>query len=192
MAPDLGRLINLLVLHRAIPAPPPRKQWPRRLNIARIVVKTLLIGYVLYAQVKGELDTRKEIDGGGELAPPVTGVFDVEQYSIDGAARPPLLTDTARWRTFAINQWGGVMIRHMNDTSEHFGGVFVPGTVLLYPYVDAPANGLLFHVVDATHVTVGGVIDKHWITAVLVKQDDSDSLLTSRGFHWINEYPLNR
>jgi hypothetical protein len=192
MAPDLGRLIGLLVLHRAVPASPPRARWPRRREHARIAVKVLFIGYVLYSQIKGELETRDLIAGGGDVAPPVTGVFTVEEFAIDGVARPPLMTDATRWRTVSINQWGGVMVRHMDSTSERFGGVFVPGTAILHPYSDGPPVTMLVHVIDPTHVTVGGPLAKHWTSARLVKQDDADSLLVSRGFHWINEFPLNR
>jgi hypothetical protein len=192
MAPDLGRLAGMLVLHRAVPAPPPRVRWPRRRELARIVVKTLFVGYVLYSQVERELDTRDLMANGGEGAPPVTGVFTVEEFAIDGAVRPPLLTDAARWRTVAFNGWRGVMIRHMDSTSERFGGTFLPGDAILSPYSDGPPLVLVFLVLDPNHLAMGGVIDKHWTWARLVKQDDRDSLLLSRGFHWINEYPLNR
>jgi hypothetical protein len=192
MAPDLGRLAALLVFHRAIPAAPPRRRLPRRWAIARVIVKVLFIGYVLYTEIKGELDMREMIAGGGDLAPPVVGVFTVDELAIDGAVHPPLTTDAARWRTLAINPYGGVMVRHMDSSSERFAGVFVPGTAFLHPYKDAPPIGVVFRMVDASHAVVGGVFDKHWISARLTLQDGGDSLLVSRGFHWINEYPLNR
>jgi hypothetical protein len=46
-----------------------------------------------------------------------------------------------------------------------------------------PAPGLL---------TVTGTMDGETIQAKLRLADSRSFLLTSRGFHWINEYPFNR
>lgn len=37
-----------------------------------------------------------------------------------------------------------------------------------------------------------GELDSHKVSAKLHRVNESEVLLTSRGFHWINEYPFNR
>ena len=45
---------------------------------------------------------------------------------------------------------------------------------------------------DANHLVLQGLVMKQPVTIKLQKIDESKFLLPSRGFHWINEYPLNR
>ena len=46
----------------------------------------------------------------------------------------------------------------------------------------------------ATHTTLRLILtmDGETIQAKLRRADEKSFLLTSRGFHWINEYPFNR
>ncbi len=41
-------------------------------------------------------------------------------------------------------------------------------------------------------LTVAGDFDGHHMTASLRRTNESKYLLTSRGFHWINEYPMQQ
>lgn len=45
---------------------------------------------------------------------------------------------------------------------------------------------------DPQHLPVTGTFDGRKIQARLSREDESQFLLTNRGFHWINEYPCNR
>ena len=40
-------------------------------------------------------------------------------------------------------------------------------------------------------LTLKGQMDGHQIAATLRRVDESQFLLLNRGFHWINEYPVN-
>ena len=51
---------------------------------------------------------------------------------------------------------------------------------------------LSFKEPDAGLMTLEGEMDGHRTYARLVRFDESKFLLTSRGFHWIQEYPFNR
>ena len=47
-------------------------------------------------------------------------------------------------------------------------------------------------IVYAVALALAGGVDGRQIQAALRRADPSQFLLTSRGFHWINEYPFNR
>ena len=49
-----------------------------------------------------------------------------------------------------------------------------------------------FQELDAGVVTLAGEMDGHKTSARLTRFDESTFLLTSRGFHWIQEFPFNR
>ena len=45
---------------------------------------------------------------------------------------------------------------------------------------------------DPDHATLQGLYDGKMLHLGLRKLDPSKSLLVTRGFHWINEFPFNR
>ena len=52
--------------------------------------------------------------------------------------------------------------------------------------------GLTYSRLDATTLQVDGLVAGRKIHAVCKLADEQQLLLTSRGFHWINEQPFNR
>lgn len=194
MAPDLGRLGALLVFNRPVAARPvpaplgPRLRWGRR------VLKYGLIGYSLYELVSSQLEYRDLI--AGEHPPAITGVWNVDEVVVDGAVAAPLLTNGPRWRTISVNDWGGVMVRHVDGSSERFGGAFDPATHLAtwapYTSQDDKPGVVLYGTRGVAHMTLVGFVGGHAMIVRASKKDAGDSLLVSRGFHWINEFPLNR
>ena len=49
---------------------------------------------------------------------------------------------------------------------------------------------LRYQRVDDTHLMLEGVLDGKQVRITLVKEPDP--LLTTRGFHWVQEFPFNR
>ena len=45
---------------------------------------------------------------------------------------------------------------------------------------------------EPERITLTGKFGDRQVGAKLRRADEKEFLLTSRGFHWINEYPLNR
>jgi hypothetical protein len=47
--------------------------------------------------------------GSGRTLPPLYGIWDVDEFLIDGQVRPPLLTDTGRWRRVIFERPGSAL-----------------------------------------------------------------------------------
>ncbi len=192
LAPDLGRLAGFLVLDRTVAARPPRTRLPRRLEWARLGVKTLFIGYVSYMLIDEELDARSQRNDAP--IPDVYGIYLADTYVAGGVSHPPLVTDGPRWRSISFNQYGETMVRRMDATSVRFNATFDPATHLVSfaPYTDETPTTMLYAPRDADHLTLVGVFDHQPLLVTATRKDAGDTLLMSRGFHWINAYSYNR
>src|SRR5579864_8264537 len=91
LVPDLGRLANVLVLHRptepASLAPPWSARWARIGGLALCVV---YLGYTLFTDVQGSLQFPNQFGPGKMAKAPIYGSFEVEEFVRNGQAVPPL------------------------------------------------------------------------------------------------------
>jgi hypothetical protein len=128
--------------------------------------------------------------GPGAPHPPLYGLYEVEEFSIDGVAHPPLLTDAARWRYVIFETPNAVSIKGMNDSliiyrmrydqSLHKINVDSVG--------DATGKSVLnVSRTDADNMALDGTFADHVIQAKLKRIDRSSFTLVNRGFHWISE-----
>jgi uncharacterized membrane protein YphA (DoxX/SURF4 family) len=195
---DGRRLINVLLLNRPAPAldlTPFRTT--RRWRIGRIVFKSLAISFVLYGQIYGGFITAKQY-GDHAPKPPLYGLYQVETFALNGDTLAPMITDTTRWRQVVVagyRQYANLTIRYMNDSLRQY--VFEPDTAkrraILYARFDTTHKyNLIYRQPDTNSLIIQGFIRNDSIYARLKKQDIQQFLLVNRGFHWINEYPLNR
>lgn len=177
-APDLRRILAAL-LGRAVPAR--SVAWPlsRRGLWIRAIVKLVLVTLVIAVQVHDDLEAGDQ----RAVRSPLHGVYDVESYTIDGVE----LRDAQRWRR-VIFEGGGATIRAESDESTWYRAEIddAARTVALtlrggsretYA-VSRPAADRL--VLDVAHVHV------------VLRLRTGEFPLMTRGFHWIQELPVNR
>ena len=199
-APDLRRVFDFFVLHRAtrlvtLPRSMLRAPWVER---ARVGLKAVFITTSCFASAKMSYEgwqTR------GEGAPKVAleGLYEVESFTREGEDVPPLLTDTTRWRRMWI-RGENLVVQRMNDKKERFGckDDAEKHTVTLTSSNTGddgaePAKIVMRYTrPDDSHLTLDGTLEKDVLTVRLRKVDDSSRPLINRGFHWINEAPFNR
>lgn len=193
--PDVGRLTNLLVLNRRVDPPVVRPLFRRKwLHRSALVLRTVFVlgwaGMFLYQSWQGS----KEY-GSGAPKPPLYGVWNVEQFEVDGAVRPPLVTDETRWRRMAFSYPGMTSIQLMSDTRERYRLALDPaGKRMRLTRRDDPEfkASLTYTQPGPKLLVIQGTHGDQRIRARLRQMDTSEFLLVSRGFHWINEYPFNR
>lgn len=201
LAPDARRLANVFFLDRAAP---PSSQKPllqgrlaNRIALGvQILVGTALLGVNLYGNMQ---DYRTS--GEGAAKPPLYGIWTVEDFSLDGQVRPPLLTDNARWRR-VIFEHGYANIQHMDEKvqyyrdekSQYYGASvnMAAKTVAFTKSVDAQWNATFSFLQPAPgQLVLDGSIDGHKVHARMELFDRSKFLLVNRGFHWVQEYSYN-
>lgn len=196
LAPDLGRLTNLLVLNRptepSAPGPDLSRRWMRWVAVG---VKVLVIGGVLSIQFYGLWPEYKQSWTAPE---PPYGWYAVTSFQEEGQEVPALATDGHRWKLFRL--WhGGVGFRGFDGSARRFKVDADPtqGPMTLLPAEwnengelilvagAVPAGRLRLDVLADGKASLEGVFDSRTLKVALTWQRPADFPLMNHGFHWI-------
>ena len=195
LAPEFRRLADFFVLNRT---PSPSTQSPlfatrraRRIAVAaQIVFGMCLLGTNTYNNWSDWHSYR-----GGAPKPPLYGIWNVDQLSIDGQLHPPLVTDAGRWRRVTFESFPIMAFQNMDDsvTSYRTAINMDDSTIVLKRFRDENWKaGFKFQRIPGNKLTLDGEIDHHKIHAQLQLVDGNSFLLVNRGFHWVQEVPFNK
>lgn len=218
-APDLPWMARVFVLGRAVAprgyVPLFRTAW---LDWIAFVIRTVVVLTFLGTTLYGNLENSK-LYGRGAAEPPLYGLWEVEEFALDGVVRPPLTTDAGRWQRLTFNK--AFTFRKSKPGKPGVGITSMTGKPVLFAEVEvdevkqtitltrpgAPDSGKppVVHVLRYTRpepdviavegevaLVVDGKAGPRKVTARLRHYGWDKFLLSSRGFHWINETPYNR
>ncbi len=194
-APDLQRFVKLFLLNRPVEPADLRPlfgiYW---LDLAVIFLRTvLMIGFTgLWLYNAHEM--RKQY---GDLAPksPLYGIWNVDEFTIDGETRPPLTTDATRWRRVIFDYPQMIAFQLMDDHRQRYVlALDDQSHTLTLTKRDDPnwKTVLTYQQTEPGLLAIEGSLEGKPLRAKLRLTDASQFLLINRGFHWINEYPFNR
>jgi len=195
LVPDWQRLANFFILDRtASPSlEPPLFAKPRRRRIAlaaQIMFGLLLLSMNVYGSWTAWFQY-----GGGRVKSALYGIWDVQEMSIDGQTRSPLLTDYDRWRRIIFELPVRMSLQRMDDSFVRLhSSINVKRNSLELTKDDDPnwkAN-FVFQRPNPEQLVLDGDMDHHKIHMRLQLFDSRKFLLVNRGFHFIQEYPFNR
>jgi hypothetical protein len=219
-APDLPWLARVFVLgQRAVPrgyTPLVRSPW---LDWTLFVIRTALVltevGLTFYQNHEAS-----KTYGRQNPEPPLYGLWEVEEFTLDSQVRPPLTTDAGRWQRVAFNKGiqfrkampaipPTMMVRNMPGKVLFFAQVAVneeermitltqrtmpggppPAPLGMLRYTELEPDVILAEG-DVTFVADGKPGPKH-VKVRLRHYGNDRFLLSSRGFHWVNEVPYNQ
>lgn len=193
--PHARRLTNLFVFNRGAEPAIDRPLFRRKgLNQGALALRTVLVlaytGFALYTSVQ-----QNKLYGSSAPKPPLYGIWNVEELTIDGVVRPPLVTDESRWRRIVFTYPGQLSIMDMSDARTRYALELdeKKGQMVLRKRDDPTwSTTLLYRKTAPDALAVHGTVDGQKVQARLQRTDASDFLLVNRGFHWINEFPFNR
>ncbi|QNL50411.1 hypothetical protein H8S90_01960 [Olivibacter sp. SDN3] len=195
LAGDFKRLLDFFVLNRFTAAKPHivyfKSKW---MEISRIVLKSLFIGYLFYNGIMLIGIRGMEAYGDQRKKPALYGLYDAELMIKNGDTIPPLITDTGRWRNLVIEWDRNATLKMMNDSLKYYS--FTTDTlnkaIDLYPYTDSTYKGRLTYETDNNYLILRGHIKGDSLLIRLKRRELNTFRLMNRGFRWINEYPYNR
>src|SRR5215471_2902424 len=196
IAPDLPRLAGFFVFNRKVEAAaaPPlfHRLW---LNRSLLGLQLLLCVVFATTDLYRSYGRAKEY---GFLAPnpPLYGIWSVEEFTVDGELRPPLLTDDLRWQRVIFDRYPGVvaMQKMSGERVRYVLDLDVAKKKFTLSKRADPKwkSELTVEQPQPELVLLDGKMDGRQVHAKLRRQPESKFLLLSRGFHWINEVPFNR
>ena len=195
-APDLKRLLNVLVLNRVAT---PRADYPlfatRTLNRVAAAVGLTFIAFIVWRNTRFTLEYYRQSIAPSAPKSPVYGIWDVDALTKNGVAQPPLLSDSTRLKRVVFGGLNRAMFRLMSDSVERYSlkvdsakreltltGRFDPKLVRTFTYVRP----------DSQHLVLMGQANGDSLVVRLRRLDERRFVLVSRGFNWIQELPFNR
>jgi uncharacterized membrane protein YphA (DoxX/SURF4 family) len=191
-APDLPRLANLLLFNRRVEPAPPQPLSSRKWLDRVPHVLLLLLG--LYAIGAGFGRAREVYGQFHPPQPPLYGVWNVEEYAVDGKEVPPS-TDPQGWRSVLFQKRGSITIERSIGSWDHhpleldlkrktlrIGQTLDPKSQTTPPPVWRSSFALSEPEEDV--LVLDGWFEGHR-THVKLRQ----AALLRRGFHWIFELP---
>ncbi|MVU76958.1 DoxX family protein [Nocardia sp. ET3-3] len=200
LAPQARRLANMLVLERySAPATQPDLFRCGRANRIVAVVTAVLGLWVLLGGVRMAWEGYRT-QGDGVAEPPLYGIWDVTEFSLEGTALPPLTTDETRWRRVVFDTRKAA-VQKMDDSIVPAAAVVDTGPdtlTLSSPAATEQARPsqlppftftFAYERPEPDRLTLRGDLDGRPVTVALHRLDPTAFPLRGPAFHWIQEYP---
>src|ERR1700723_3769512 len=192
LAPDLPRLCRFFFLNRATensaPGPLCRSQRANRVALALQVLFGL---WLLMGNAFGAW-TNWDIYGGGRPKSQLYGIWDVKKISGKGGSPVP---GYDQWRRAIFDFPMSLAVQQMAESFVFYGA----SINMTAKTLSVTSNGRLksrgqfiFQRVGRGELTLVGDMDGQRMQLQLELLDSAKFPLVNRGFHWIQEYPLNR
>ncbi len=194
LVPDLGRLTNLFLLGRAVPAklflPMLGRVW---LDRTALVCRSLLVVLVIYSHIASGSMMWTRFYGGPPS--PITGKWDVVDMKIDG--KPVAKEDAALWAWLDFGNKGLVRVSLPNGTPKmvgyrldwHADDKQVNWTRYVPP---KPPVKVEYNLTEPDKLELTGTFDGKSYSVSLKPAPEKKYELMNRGFHWVQELPYNR
>lgn len=191
--PDMKRMLDFFVFNREAQLTKPVPLFKDSLLNKGIVV--LMLALALGAGIsQGKYSYDSANEAMQKLPAPLRGIWTVDELVVDGIYQPPMVTNSERWRRvildtpfdFGIQPMDGPVHRYLFtvDYGKKSLTIFKPKT-------GSPKETLTYDNPEPDRLILNGEVNGHQISAKLSRMDLNDPLnfaLTTRGFHWVNQY----
>ncbi|MBX9770033.1 MAG: hypothetical protein K2X29_01600, partial [Candidatus Obscuribacterales bacterium] len=194
LVPDFKRFADFFLLNCKVKlssdVPLFQNLW---FNRGLLVVQLLFGGYLLAASLYADYESAKTMNDPASKGP-FYGIWLVDEFMLDGKLRPPLITDESCWRRLTFDILEMSTIQYVDGHRQIYQLKVDTKKEIMASPSESPDRKAEFKykLLEGKKLVLDGVFRKHRIHARLHKSDKQDFRLTSRGFHWINEYPYNR
>lgn len=185
------RFVTAVVLQKQVANedayPDLSKQSRKVIRIVKAIITFLVIGLFSLSGISRVNSYHKMTN------PILKGAWEVHYFEKNGVEQPPLLTDAERWRYLIIEFKDRATILNMNRKMQTY--TFTVDTVsksLHFKERDSETKQRFNYTNTKYTLDIKGQFKGDSLSIKFRRKDDSDFLLTSRGFHWINEKPNNQ
>jgi len=193
LAPEVSRLYQFFFQRKPISLKAHaftfQTRWKR---ISAYIIKAAFILYILITFTFQGISALKQY-GDDAPKPKLYGYYNINTFVKNTDTLPPLLTDTTRWNKLVFGYYDRVSVKMMNDTliSFTYANDTLKHQLTLTGRSDTTLKyHLNYRILPADTLELTSAENNLYMR--LNKINANDFLLVKRGFHWINEYPLNR
>ena len=195
VAPQMGRLADFFLRNR--PAGLAREEALfRSARANRIAAAAQLVFWVWTLGMNSYQSwSNWHQYGAGRQKSVLYGIWDVNQMTLDGEVRSPLITDDGHWRRMIFDRPEAMAAQHMNESFERFAAAIDARKMSIDLTKRNDKNwkaNFTFSRPAADLLNLDGTMNGHKVQMQLKREDETRLLLPSRGFHWVQEYPFNQ
>ena len=191
--PDFSNLFRLFILNKPTVPLPINEYFGKKLyNWISYGLKVLLLSYVLYGTVSNKLDSQKRY-GKRASKNSLYGIYNISHFIKNGDTLPPLFNDSIRWKQLIIDKNNSLLV--MMDDSRIPMVHIIDSTnkiLKLRPYLEKYNDYDLSYDIRDSIFNLTLINNSDSIHISTKKMEREDFFLIKRGFHWINEYPMQR
>ena len=191
---DRRRVINVFILNKPAQQVITTPLFSRtKFRMAGAVFKYLIIGYFLYSNISSKIKLRKEPWTDAGTKPPLYGIYNTVHYIQNSDTLPKMVTDSVQWKRLVVDVFSNNVYK-MNDRTSRLKVTIdtMQKQLVISTYSDTTNKSFLkysFTTKDTLLLT--GKLKQDTVQIVLSKYDIKKFTLVNRGFHWVNEYPMN-
>lgn len=195
LAPELPRVLRFFFTNKEVP--PSGMYFPvfesTGAKIAHNAIKTIvMLGALalLISTVTGKMYPKTYNEENVALY----GLHVADVFVRNGDTLAPVITDDTRWRYLVVERNDKALVKFMNDSVSRYRmkiDIVERGITL----TDKQSDPIYLHYKQSTDKKVLVLVGKAGNDSLYIMMNrklPKDFLLINRGFHWINEYPLNR
>ena len=187
---DLKRFIHVFIINKPTSAyhfyhPIEKPSYHKAILWVKSLGLVLLIG-VFLAQGLGNSRGKHS-----DAEPHLYGIWEVSQFIKNGDTLAPLITDEERWR-YLIVDYNNTAVRTMDDENHFYR--FEPDSISQKAKMYSAGSAMegynfSYQLLDSSKTLK--LHGKLHLNDLDIELKRKELLLHSRGFHWINEKPLN-
>jgi hypothetical protein len=191
-APELPRLVNVLVLGRAVQALALAPLLgSRRFDRLAVSFRTLLVAAMLASQIQGGY--KRWHDAYSALPVRVGSRWDVVSMRID--RKEPNKSDPLMWTWLEFSNKAILRLAGPTPPPFPYRITWKPDSkqLILSKFGDPTSLATFaYNLPESDKLELRGTMDGKAIIATLQRAPEKQHPLTNRGFHWVQELPYNR
>ncbi len=187
---DFNRFFSFLFLNKTPKEvsiyPKRNKEATKVIPIVKIAVVSLFIWFFSSTSVSRSERFMERLN------PYMAGIWQVNSFKKNTETDISSNDDDKRWKNLVVSYKGAMGIQMMNDSIVYYKtkiDTIAKSIVFSKDSIDSKFD---YRLSNEQRLFLRGIINKDTLEIELNRKTKQDFLLTSRGFHWINEYPLNK
>ena len=194
LLPDVRRLLDFFIFNRKTePSPEVPLMNDKQLNQWALYLQ-LGIGAAALVFCLNQAHGNA-VKAAAHLPPSIRGIWSVDEFTVDGAARPPLVTDNDRWLRVIFDDPDIFYVQGMDSRMGDLDMSIDQARRTFTLTTPADPNWrATFRWEDPgpDHIVLDGNFNGQHVTASLSRMDTLHFLLLNRGFHMISQTMVKR
>jgi hypothetical protein len=188
LAPDFGRLANFFVFNRpTIASSNVKFDGAKRMGIVSIAAKVAVLALMIGTTCLVPYKIRQLYSPHS----PIYGIYEVQEFSLNGQLLSPSATDTIRWKRVVFQSESETYLESMNDSWRFCDTQYNASKkeITLSPEDEKTKSSVTYSQPDSEHLTLTGALQTGAISVKLNKIDEMKLPLMRSKFRWINGEP---